>query len=76
MNPAMILLSSLRGKVNLAQQFSIQKFIAKQGYKDLRLRGLKLVELDQTTRTQFVEAEFLIVTQDGLLSFGQFLHSI
>ena len=35
-----------------------------------------MVELDQTTRTQFVEAEFLIVAQDGLLSFGQFLHSI
>ena len=40
----------------------------------MRLRGLKLVDLDETSKIQFVEAEFLCASQQALLCFGKFLH--
>ncbi len=51
----------------------MKKFIIDEKFVDLKVRGLKIVDLDQTSKTQFVEGEFLVATEQGLLSFNRFI---
>ena len=51
----------------------MSKFISEQKYVDLRLRGLKLADVDTSSQTNFVEVEFLCATEHALESFGRFL---
>ena len=52
---------------------SMNAFIIKEKYQDLRLRGIKIIDSDTVSKTQFVEAEFLCSTEQALLSFGKFV---
>ena len=52
---------------------SMNAFIIKEKYTDLRLRGIKINDLDSQSKTHFVEAEFLCATEEALKSFGKFV---
>ncbi len=47
----------------------MNKFIQQEKFNDLKVRGLKIIDLDQTSKMQFVEGEFLCSTEGGLQSF-------
>ena len=51
----------------------MKNFIIKEKFVDLKVRGLKIVDLDQASKTQFVEGEFLAATEMGLISFNRFI---
>ena len=40
---------------------------------DLRVRGIKINDTDKVSKLQFVDAEFLVMSQTGLLSFNKFI---
>ncbi|CDW76256.1 UNKNOWN [Stylonychia lemnae] len=55
---------------------SIQKFIVQENYAELRVRGLKLVLKDDSSQAQYVEAEFLCESEQGLLNLCKFLEFV
>ncbi len=56
--------------------FSMSKFIAKENYQDLKVRGLKIADSDAQSNLQFVEGEFLCASEQGILSFAKFLQHL
>ena len=51
----------------------MNQFIIKEKFVDLKVRGLKIADIDQTSKVQFVEGEFLAASETGLLSFNRFI---
>ena len=48
----------------------------KEKYEDLGVFSIKIIDTDPVAKLQFVEAQFLILTEKGLLSFNRFIKNI